>query len=85
MSIQVLSLSLSVPLADSDSGCILQVTECALCLALQESDLPKGGGMLTPASGLGTTAIARLRAAGMTITAEREGASERGGVGDAKM
>lgn len=44
--------------------------ESALCLALQRNDLPGGpqrGGILTPATGLGTVLIHRLRAAGITL------------------
>jgi short subunit dehydrogenase-like uncharacterized protein len=44
--------------------------ESALCLALQEAELPGGaerGGVLTPATGLGEVLAARLRQAGMRI------------------
>lgn len=44
--------------------------ESALCLALNEDDLPGGqqrGGILTPATGLGDVLAERLRKAGMTI------------------
>ena len=46
------------------------VCESALALALQTADLPggvKGGGVLTPASGLGQVLVDRLRKAGMTL------------------
>lgn len=46
------------------------VCEAALALALQADDLPggaKGGGVLTPASGLGQVLVQRLRNAGMTL------------------
>ncbi len=44
--------------------------ESALALALQLDELPggrKGGGLLTPASGLGEVLVQRLRAAGMRL------------------
>ena len=40
--------------------------EAGLCLALD--DLPGGGGVLTPATGIGTRLAERLRAAGAEIT-----------------
>jgi short subunit dehydrogenase-like uncharacterized protein len=40
--------------------------ESALCLAL-EDDLPAGGGVLTPATGMGMTLVERLRRAGHTF------------------
>ncbi len=46
------------------------VCEAALALALQTEALPggaKGGGVLTPASGLGQVLVDRLRKAGMTL------------------
>jgi short subunit dehydrogenase-like uncharacterized protein len=39
--------------------------ESALCLALDDSDLEAGGGVLTPASCMGMRLIDRLRTAGM--------------------
>ncbi|KAA3656398.1 MAG: saccharopine dehydrogenase, partial [Chloroflexi bacterium] len=42
--------------------------ESALCLALD--DLPKRGGILTPAVAMGMTLIKRLRHAGMTFSVE---------------
>ena len=45
------------------------VCEAALCLALEQAELPGGptyGGVLTPAAGLGDVLLGRLRAAGMT-------------------
>jgi short subunit dehydrogenase-like uncharacterized protein len=41
--------------------------EAALALALDEPGLPTGGGVLTPASGLGQAVVNRLRAAGMKL------------------
>jgi len=43
--------------------------ESALCLALDRERLPQRGGVLTPASGIGTALADRLRAAGMTLEA----------------
>lgn len=46
------------------------VCESALCLALNQNELPGGkgwGGVLTPASGLGEVLVQRLRNAGMTL------------------
>lgn len=42
------------------------LAESALCLALD--DLPRQGGILTPAAAMGMTLVARLRAAGMIFT-----------------
>ena len=47
--------------------------ESALCLALQENELPGGkerGGVLTPATALGEVLAERLRQAGMVIEME---------------
>lgn len=52
----------------------MMLTECALCLALQPERLAPGGGVLTTASALGSTLLARLRVAGMTLTAQRDSA-----------
>jgi short subunit dehydrogenase-like uncharacterized protein len=41
--------------------------ESALCLALNEAQLPRRGGILTPATGLGDVLAQRLRGAGMKI------------------
>ncbi len=41
--------------------------ESAACLALDRGELESGGGILTPASAMGTRLIERLRAAGMTF------------------
>jgi short subunit dehydrogenase-like uncharacterized protein len=46
------------------------LAESALCLALDEAELPERSGILTPATAMGTRLIERLRAAGMTFTAE---------------
>jgi short subunit dehydrogenase-like uncharacterized protein len=43
--------------------------ESALCLALDRERLPQRGGVLTPATGMGTALVDRLRAAGMTLEA----------------
>ena len=43
--------------------------ESALCLALDRDRLPAAGGVLTPATAMGTVLIDRLRAAGMTFEA----------------
>lgn len=40
--------------------------EAALCLALQESELPERAGSLTPATGIGLPLVERLRAQGQT-------------------
>ncbi|MBW3576032.1 MAG: enoyl-ACP reductase, partial [Actinobacteria bacterium] len=40
--------------------------EAALCLALDEDRLPPRAGVLTPATGIGTPLVDRLRAAGHT-------------------
>jgi short subunit dehydrogenase-like uncharacterized protein len=45
--------------------------ESALCLALDGERLPDGGGVLTPATAMGTALADRLRAAGHTYAAER--------------
>jgi short subunit dehydrogenase-like uncharacterized protein len=46
--------------------------ESALCLALDREALPARGGVLTPATAMGTVLVDRLRAAGMTFEARRE-------------
>lgn len=49
----------------------LMATECALSLALQRDSCPvRSGGVLTPASALGSVLVRRLRAAGMDISVE---------------
>jgi short subunit dehydrogenase-like uncharacterized protein len=47
----------------------MMMGESALCLALDRERLPQRGGVLTPASGIGTALADRLRAAGMTLEA----------------
>jgi short subunit dehydrogenase-like uncharacterized protein len=54
---------------------VRMLCESALCLALQEDELPPGGGVLTPAAAFGAVLLARLRAAGMTF-AIQEGDQE---------
>lgn len=50
----------------------VMLSEAALALALDQDKLPeRAGGILTPATALGTAYADRLRAAGLTITAER--------------
>lgn len=44
--------------------------ESALCLAVDEAQLPKRAGVLTPATAMGTRLADRLRAAGMTFAVE---------------
>lgn len=46
------------------------LAESALCLALDEAELPQRSGVLTPATAMGTRLIERLRAAGMTFASE---------------
>ena len=51
-------------------GTTKMVCEAALCLTLDAGSLPGGlgyGGVLTPASGLGSVLVNRLRGAGMTL------------------
>jgi len=45
--------------------------ESALCLALDGGDLPPRAGLLTPATVMGDTLVARLRQAGMTFEVQR--------------
>jgi len=47
--------------------------QAALCLALDGDRLPRRGGVLTPATGLGNPLVERLRAAGMTLEARALG------------
>src|SRR4051795_8658744 len=47
----------------------MMMGESALCLALDRDRLPSPGGVLTPATAMGTVLIDRLRAAGMTLEA----------------
>lgn len=54
----------------SNQATVRFVCESALCLALQEADLPGGpgrGGVLTPATALGDVLAERLRQSGMPI------------------
>ncbi|MBD8061916.1 saccharopine dehydrogenase family protein [Oceanitalea stevensii] len=51
----------------------VMIGESALALAYDESHLPGGGGVLTPATALGTVLADRLVAAGFEITTERLG------------
>jgi short subunit dehydrogenase-like uncharacterized protein len=48
----------------------MMLGEAALTLALNRDQLPPLAGVLTPASAMGDALSDRLRAAGMTITAE---------------
>jgi short subunit dehydrogenase-like uncharacterized protein len=53
-------------------GTALMIAEAALCLALQHAELPElaqAGGCLTPATALGDVLVARLRKAGMQLSA----------------
>ena len=50
------------------TGTAVMLGESALCLALDTERLPERAGSLTPASGIGTALIDRLRAAGHTYT-----------------
>ena len=52
----------------------LMLGESALCLALDEERLPARAGVLTPATAMGMRLVERLRAAGMTLRAQRAGA-----------
>jgi short subunit dehydrogenase-like uncharacterized protein len=45
----------------------VMLSESALCLALQGSELAAEGGILTPATAMGMKLVERLRAAGMTF------------------
>jgi short subunit dehydrogenase-like uncharacterized protein len=49
----------------------LIIGEAVLGLALDLDRLPRAGGVLTPATALGTLLVARLRAAGVTMTTRR--------------
>jgi short subunit dehydrogenase-like uncharacterized protein len=49
----------------------MMMGESALCLALDRERLPSPGGVLTPATAMGTVLADRLRAAGMTLEVER--------------
>jgi short subunit dehydrogenase-like uncharacterized protein len=59
--------------ADGDPGyaaTAVMIGEAALALAFDRADLPEyGGGVLTPATGIGDALTRRLRAAGMEISA----------------
>ena len=49
----------------------MMISQCALTPVQDADRLPDRAGALTPATGLGAAAIARLTGAGMTIEAER--------------
>ena len=58
---------------DKDPGygsTALMIGETAMCLAFDDRDKDAPGGILTPASALGSTLIERLRTAGMTFEIE---------------
>jgi short subunit dehydrogenase-like uncharacterized protein len=60
--------------ADRDpgySGTAVMLGESALALALDGDLLPGGGGVLTPATGLGSVLVDRLVAQGFTFDCER--------------
>lgn len=66
----------TVVAAEGDPGYAatsVMIGESALALAHDESRLPGGGGVLTPATALGTVLADRLVAAGFEITTERLG------------
>ena len=44
--------------------------EAAICLARDESKLPKMAGVLTPATAMGMVLVERLRAAGLTLAVD---------------
>jgi short subunit dehydrogenase-like uncharacterized protein len=54
------------------AGTSMMLGECGLALAFDEPKLSTVTGVATPATVLGDTLIDRLRAAGMTITVERQ-------------
>jgi short subunit dehydrogenase-like uncharacterized protein len=45
--------------------------QSALCLALDADRLPDGGGVLTPATGMGTALVERLRDRGLVLEVSR--------------
>ena len=53
------------------SATAMMMGESALCLALDRDRLPEQAGVLTPAVAMGDALVDRLRAAGMTLEAER--------------
>lgn len=62
--------------ADGDPGnrvTVMMLCESALALALDRDDLPDGGGVLTPATGIGLRLLDRLRAAGMRFEIQDPG------------
>jgi len=48
----------------------VMLSEAALCLLLDDVQLPSEGGILTPATAMGMRLVERLRAAGMTFEVE---------------
>jgi len=50
----------------------LMMGESALCLALDGDKLPDRAGILTPATAMDGALVERLRAAGMTLSVERD-------------
>jgi short subunit dehydrogenase-like uncharacterized protein len=60
--------------ADRDPGygaTARMIGEAAMCLVRDESDSPLDGGVVTPASGIGTPLADRLRAVGFTATVDQ--------------
>ena len=54
------------------SSTAVMIAESALCLALDELEVPHQGGVLTPATAMGTRLIDRLKAAGLTFEVQRD-------------
>lgn len=50
----------------------IMLAESGLCLALQKNELPLKGGVLTPASSMGTLLIQRLQKVGFTFKIQKE-------------
>ncbi|KAG5187698.1 Saccharopine dehydrogenase-domain-containing protein [Tribonema minus] len=64
-------VTISTTCGDAQQETAVMLAECGLALALDSDKLPScGGGVLTPASGLGMVAVERLRAAGIALSVE---------------
>ena len=73
---------LAVVAAQGDPGYAatsVMLAEAALCLAVDEAQLPARAGVLTPATAIGAVLAERLRRRGFTLTVQEQGGPGRSG------
>ena len=64
--------TIGAPLDPGYGATARMLTEAGLCLVFDQTETPLAGGVLTPASGIGTPLADRLRDAGLTVTVETD-------------